>query len=569
MVGQCALVNTDVGLPVYVNLASCDACFSKGGIEGGHWKTYVQNVVQAYRAKPNHIPESNRALFERLHGPLGATEPSGKDRWDKVRSTWEMAESFLLSLKSRGVGAVWGGGNRVELTIKGRRHVSCFGTTLEGALVSDRCPSLAQSADGIHHFCNDCGCGDREIARLDGQEGEYTKLDYPYLQCPRGRDGFDNPPSCGVPERVLSAETQVARALRVEGTTPEHDLKWLLKWAEEIKPRRTVEIGTYKGRTAALLAGVSGWVDTVDDFSGGWVRGAEPSSPPFEHETRRNLEPYPNVAIHKRGDDAELIRVLGRGLAGLVFVDGNHSYDAVVKDLHLALELRAPDGVICGHDWAMPDVQDAVRSVLGEPTAVGDWMWRWEGPAPKPLSVRREATPDIIFLAEHCGVGDVVAQCWIAEGINRTGKRAAFFTHNTAYQRIIRMFGQNLTSRREGAIPLGGTARHYQYELRVDKGHTGRVPLWASLMPIKATPARPPFLQDQEGVTLAENFVRAAEGRPIALLFPLADHGPRRWPMGHFVDLAWTFKDRHGRAKIRILMIEYDRCDRFWFDHGE
>jgi hypothetical protein len=197
--GRCALVDAAIGAAVTsVGKENCDECFALGGINGGESvrNRIVELTLEGIRKNPHLLRDEDRKLLERtrletLTVSPGATSP--KQRWDKVRGTWEMASSFVKAMKSRGPGALVGGGKRVELTIKERRYISCFGKKLDGTLVaSGPCEALRLAADGIHHFCDDCGCGDRTLAYLDGDDGDYTKLDYPYLECPRRRDGFSN-----------------------------------------------------------------------------------------------------------------------------------------------------------------------------------------------------------------------------------------------------------------------------------------------------------------------------------------------------------------------------------------
>lgn len=187
--GQCANVNTAVGFPVSVNRAQCDACFTANQTV---WPNYVRNVVEAVRKNPVVVPEANRELFQELHGPIGNPGPSEKDEWDKARPFWEMAESFVRSMASRGLS-----GKRVSLPILQARELSCFGevksATTEGSYSKlmyphlpcpakrigfsnhkgdantggGPCKNLSLSKDGQHHYCNACRCGDTSLARLD------------------------------------------------------------------------------------------------------------------------------------------------------------------------------------------------------------------------------------------------------------------------------------------------------------------------------------------------------------------------------------------------------------------
>ena len=39
------------------------------------------------------------------------------------------------------------------------------------------------------------------------------------------------------------------------------------------------------------------------------------------------------------------------GFADLVFIDASHGYDDVKQDIHVALHLIKPGGILCGHDY--------------------------------------------------------------------------------------------------------------------------------------------------------------------------------------------------------------------------
>lgn len=128
-------------------------------------------------------------------------------RWSDVRKTWAEAElveritltgkikRFAASLISRGIS-----NRRVEKAVFDERWRSCHGIA-NGVSVAEPCPSRDFSTKGEYHFCNDCGCGERERARISEKgstkdcpvaSGIYLKLMYPTLECPRKRAGFSN-----------------------------------------------------------------------------------------------------------------------------------------------------------------------------------------------------------------------------------------------------------------------------------------------------------------------------------------------------------------------------------------
>jgi precorrin-6B methylase 2 len=57
----------------------------------------------------------------------------------------------------------------------------------------------------------------------------------------------------------------------------------------------------------------------------------------------------------------------------LIFIDGNHQYDAVLQDLHAWYPKLRSGGLLAGDDYAWPDVQEAVSAFsdqMGVPVAV-------------------------------------------------------------------------------------------------------------------------------------------------------------------------------------------------------
>lgn len=91
---------------------------------------------------------------------------------------------FAAALASRGLS-----NKKTDLPTKQLRVLSCFG----GAEVNSKCHFLETSqVDGTRHFCNKCGCGDKKTTWLIKEGEEYSKLDYPTLNCPMKMPGFSN-----------------------------------------------------------------------------------------------------------------------------------------------------------------------------------------------------------------------------------------------------------------------------------------------------------------------------------------------------------------------------------------
>lgn len=132
---------------------------------------------------------------EKVHGVPISKFASSRDMWDSVKSTWENAASYAKSLVSKGVF-----GRKVDKQTRSLRILSCHGIDDKGNRVAEPC--AARGFSGDYHYCNQCGCGQREAARLSESgskrdapvfdESKYDKLDFPYLECPRKKRGFSN-----------------------------------------------------------------------------------------------------------------------------------------------------------------------------------------------------------------------------------------------------------------------------------------------------------------------------------------------------------------------------------------
>lgn len=183
----CSSLSQQQGWDCSVDEETCRAC---GGPTDVPYLTVLGERLDGEGLKRRGLPtQVSEALAKRYPTEadrlLKAEEYRAKKGWSEVRDTWAKAQSFTKSMVSRGVTS-----KEVSLPQLQARTISCHGETLNGATVGAPCSKRKTSAEGSTHYCGACGCGDTQLARLDG-EG-YTKLHYPYLECPLGRGGFSN-----------------------------------------------------------------------------------------------------------------------------------------------------------------------------------------------------------------------------------------------------------------------------------------------------------------------------------------------------------------------------------------
>lgn len=129
--------------------------------------------------------------------------------------------------------------------------------------------------------------------------------------------------------------------------------------------KNVLEIGSAYGYSAVVmgLAGAT-TVTAVDPHT--WL----PSLAPMKD----NLLSYnvaDRVVIVAEGAETAVPRFQEDGfLFDLVWIDGDHSEPAVIRDVELALSVLAPGGVLACHDYdeeSCPGVRPALDATVGEP----------------------------------------------------------------------------------------------------------------------------------------------------------------------------------------------------------
>jgi hypothetical protein len=142
-----------------------------------------------------------------------------------------------------------------------------------------------------------------------------------------------------------------------------------------------VEVGVWKGTSAAYMgveiinSGKKIKFDCIDPFV---PVGDEMPEFKITHEDLKNtfienmkpLEGYYNLITIGSPECAEAYEDKS---VDFVFIDGDHSYDAVVRDIKAWGPKIKSGGILSGHDYAMSDVKRACHDVLG----LRDWNDSW------------------------------------------------------------------------------------------------------------------------------------------------------------------------------------------------
>lgn len=176
-----------------------------------------------------------------------------------------------------------------------------------------------------------------------------------------------------------ASQVDISKALFIPGWMSERELIWLAERARECE--RIVEFGSYLGRsTRALADNCIGKVWAVDPWNGDYF--AE-SGKLVNQVDSYSAFPHFKVYLydHIAADSVIPIRNFSSNFkldekVDMVFIDGDHRYFEVVKDINKAIELLKPNGLLCGHDYGF-DGWPGVRKAVDERFKVGveDTIW--------------------------------------------------------------------------------------------------------------------------------------------------------------------------------------------------
>lgn len=174
----------------------------------------------------------------------------------------------------------------------------------------------------------------------------------------------------------MSVADAVVAAAQVTGWMSTLELRWL---AERASERETVvEVGSWMGRsTKALGMCVRGVVYAVDHWLGSpavndWCYleiqkvGADGCFDMFKKNVAEEVASGRIVPV--KAESAEAARQLTELLPGgadMVFIDGDHEYEEVKRDIALWRPLVKKGGLLSGHDYkAWPGVTKAVDEIF-------------------------------------------------------------------------------------------------------------------------------------------------------------------------------------------------------------
>jgi hypothetical protein len=149
-----------------------------------------------------------------------------------------------------------------------------------------------------------------------------------------------------------------------------------------------VEVGSYAGESMCLWCSRAGKVFCVDPWEAYTERsdGASPSSEEMaaaEKAFDGRASFFPDRVCKMKMESVEAVGLFAAGSVDAVYLDGQHGFADVVRDIVAWRRVVRPVGFIAGHDYRLPysGVIEAVAAVLGGPDRVSaDCSWlKWLG----------------------------------------------------------------------------------------------------------------------------------------------------------------------------------------------
>lgn len=130
-----------------------------------------------------------------------------------------------------------------------------------------------------------------------------------------------------------------------------------------LQPDRMLEIGTWKGGSAAVI------VKAMDSIQRGYLVSVDPN-PMVSSEHLKTIEHRTALVTAPSPDGLDRARQIAGAPFDLVFVDGYHSQENVVADTLGVLAFLSDDAYILFHDANYPEVENGINESLARKQSV-------------------------------------------------------------------------------------------------------------------------------------------------------------------------------------------------------
>lgn len=140
---------------------------------------------------------------------------------------------------------------------------------------------------------------------------------------------------------------------------------------------KLVEVGVWHGASVVYLAQKAQEADKCPV-----IYAVDIFVEPFIEDFRRTLEECGVEGLVRpiKSDSTEAAALFDDRSLDFVFIDADHSYEAVKRDLLAWLPKVRPGGIIGGHDYPRPGVKKAVAEALPRAKGIGRTSFWWRVP---------------------------------------------------------------------------------------------------------------------------------------------------------------------------------------------
>lgn len=156
-----------------------------------------------------------------------------------------------------------------------------------------------------------------------------------------------------------------------------HDL---CNFIENTNQKSIIEIGSYTGESTIIFASYFSKVLAVDPWMNGYDSNDPASSSNMsmvEEKFNHRTAAYDNIIKNKMLSH-EFANIIPNNSIEVVYIDGDHTYDGVTKDINTWLPKIVKGGYICGHDY-YSSVKKAVNNIFNTTPKVfcdSSWVYR-------------------------------------------------------------------------------------------------------------------------------------------------------------------------------------------------
>lgn len=142
-------------------------------------------------------------------------------------------------------------------------------------------------------------------------------------------------------------DSAIRKASMIDGWMSEPELRWLGEQA--LSHSSIVELGCLRGRSSKMISEMTeGKLYSVDVWPDS---GFYDNSPYFLTNLRESILRGKCIPIRATSQEAAML-FSSKGLKfDMVFIDADHSAEAVRADIEAYMPLLLPGGLLCGHDY--------------------------------------------------------------------------------------------------------------------------------------------------------------------------------------------------------------------------